>query len=261
MSDVRRKIILVDDVEFSLIKTKQQLKDHYEVFPAISAAKLFEILERITPDLILLDINMPGVDGYEALRRLKADERYSVIPVIFITSRCDEESVFKGLSLGAADHISKPITAPVLIERIENQLKPRDPEDFLPCKERENTSKPIIIAVDDSPPMLRSIHYTLRNLYRVYTLPKPDQLAKLLQNVKPDLFLLDCQMPMLDGYDLIPIIREFPEHKETPILFLTSKRTSEHISSALEFGVREYIIKPFNPKELREKIAKHIKVK
>ncbi|MCL2743289.1 MAG: response regulator [Planctomycetaceae bacterium] len=98
------------------------LKPFYEVFPAPSAAKLFEILEKVLPDLILLDIEMPVMDGYTVIKKLKSDFRFAGIPVIFLTAKNDDYSELEGLDLGAMDYISKPFAAPLLLKRIDNQL-------------------------------------------------------------------------------------------------------------------------------------------
>jgi putative two-component system response regulator len=118
----RKKIILVDDNETNLIVGKNMLKTFHEVFPVDSAAKLFDLLEKITPDLILLDIAMPEMDGYEAINILKADEHHCNIPVIFLTSKSDENSELKGLALGAVDYVRKPFSASLLLRRIDTHL-------------------------------------------------------------------------------------------------------------------------------------------
>ncbi|MDR1309644.1 MAG: response regulator [Deltaproteobacteria bacterium] len=118
----RKKIMLVDDNGANLTMGKNMLKEAYEVYPVPSAAKLFEIMEHVTPALILLDVMMPGMDGYEAIRKLKADQRFREIPVIFLTSKNDETSELEGLSLGAIDYVAKPFSAPLLLRRIENHL-------------------------------------------------------------------------------------------------------------------------------------------
>jgi len=122
MDSARRRIIFVDDVMSYLELGRNMLKTFYEVYPAPSAAKLFEILENIIPDLILLDIEMPEMDGYETIKKLKADKRYADIPVIFLTARNDVNSEREGFDLGAVDYILKPFSAPLLLKRIENQL-------------------------------------------------------------------------------------------------------------------------------------------
>jgi putative two-component system response regulator len=114
--------MLVDDNMANLAIGKNMLKNSYEVYAIPSAAKLFETLRHVTPDMLLLDIMMPETDGYEAIRLLKADARWADIPVIFLTSKTDEGSELEGLSLGAIDYVTKPFSAPLLLKRIENHL-------------------------------------------------------------------------------------------------------------------------------------------
>ena len=260
MENERKKIFLVDDVSFSLVKTKQILKEYYTVFLMDSASGLFEMLEKVKPDLILLDINMPGVDGYETLKKLQNDKRYAEIPVIFLSGRQDEESIIKGLSLGAVDHVPKPYTAEDLHLRISKQLFPQKHEYDLKIDDDKTVSRynrqQSILAVDDSPSMLRSIHFALRNTYKVHTLQKPENIKKVINSIKPDLFLLDYNMPEINGFELVKIIREYPEYSETPIIFLTSENTQEHLKQAISLGSSDYILKPFNANKLRDKIAK-----
>ena len=116
------KIMIVDDNKTNLALGKTILGDHYDVFPLPSAYKLFEFLERVTPDLILLDIDMPGMNGYEAITLLKADRKYSDIPVIFVTAKSSESDEYEGLALGAIDYVTKPFAPTLLLKRIENQL-------------------------------------------------------------------------------------------------------------------------------------------
>jgi len=120
--DKQKIIFIVDDKETNLSVAKDALKDQYRVLNALSAARMFNLLEKITPDLILLDIEMPDMNGYEAIKRLKADERFASIPVIFLTAKIDEKSEQTGFDLGAADYMSKPFSAPLLLKRIEHQL-------------------------------------------------------------------------------------------------------------------------------------------
>jgi putative two-component system response regulator len=118
----RHRIMLVDDNVSNLAIGRSMLKDHYEVFPIPSGRKLFEVLEHVTPALILLDILMPEMDGFEVIRRLKTAGPWDDIPVIFLTSKADEGSELEGLSLGAIDYVAKPFSAPLLLQRIRNQL-------------------------------------------------------------------------------------------------------------------------------------------
>jgi putative two-component system response regulator len=117
-----KTIFVVDDKDTNLMKAKQTLEGQYRVFPIPSAEKMFTILEKISPDLILLDIEMPEMDGYEAIKKLKSNPAFANIPVIFLTSKQDENSELTGFDLGAVDYMSKPFSGPRLLKRIENQL-------------------------------------------------------------------------------------------------------------------------------------------
>ena len=260
---VRKKIIYVDDVNYSLMSVKSRIGNNYDVFPAESSLKLFEFLENIKPDLILLDVNMPDVDGYETIKGLKTDDRYSHIPVIFLTSNSDRESVVKGLSLGAADYIIKPFSTDKLIETIENELHPKISMHASEEKEKEEeviNNKPNVLVVDDVVSMLRAIQYALHDRFKVYVLSKSEDVLDFLKTNKPDLILLDYVMPVLSGFDLIPIIRALPEYKDTPILIITTEGTQEHVNKAMTLGASDFIVKPFKPKELNDKVMKHIRI-
>jgi putative two-component system response regulator len=122
MNNERQTIMLVDDNMASLTMGKNILKDKYNVYPIPSGGKLFELLAKVTPDLILLDVVMPEMDGYEVMRKLKSDSGTRDIPVIFLTSRDDPGNELEGLALGAIDYISKPFSPALLSQRITNHL-------------------------------------------------------------------------------------------------------------------------------------------
>jgi CheY-like chemotaxis protein len=123
---------------------------------------------------------------------------------------------------------------------------------------KEATRRMLVLAVDDSPVVLKSIHSTLIGYYDVHTLGDPMLVEKFLQEVTPELFLLDYKMPGRDGFELVPVIRNFEEHGKTPIIFLTSMGTSDNVSAAAMLGAVDFIVKPFQGNILREKVEKHI---
>ena len=266
MSNERLKIMMVDDDPVILKIGRHFLMDSYEVFPLPSAEKLFQALEKVIPDLILLDIVMPEIDGVEALKRLKADPRFEAIPVIFVTSVGDDKSVFEHLKLGAYSNLTKPFSAEELLARVENCLNDYFPDKPKPIREKvviteesdNNEDKKVILAIDDAPELLRMVYFLLRGEYKVYSLSQPEELEGLLKTIEPDLFLLDYHMPELTGIELIPIIRSFEKHKETPIIFLTTEKSPECFKEAASLGVKDFIRKPIKADVLREKIKKHI---
>ena len=117
---MQKTIFVVDDNDTNLAAAKDALKDHYRVMTMPSASKMFTMIEKLTPDLILLDIEMPEINGFEALGCLK--ETHPDIPVIFLTSIIDAEVEARGFQLGVIDFITKPFSAPVLINRIKTHL-------------------------------------------------------------------------------------------------------------------------------------------
>ena len=122
MKNTREKIIMVDDNITNLTMGSNILRTLYDIIPVPSPVKFFDILEKIKPDLILLDVEMPEMSGYEVIKKLKKDIRFMDIPVIFLTGRKDETSELEGFQLGAVDYVPKPFSAPLLLKRIANQL-------------------------------------------------------------------------------------------------------------------------------------------
>jgi CheY-like chemotaxis protein len=119
MDGQKKLIILVDDNPANLRIGKNVLSEKYTVATAPSAAKLFSLLENNHPVLILLDIDMPGMDGYKAITSLKLKKATKDIPVIFLTGMSDLRDEEKGRSLGAVDYITKPFDPQALIACIE----------------------------------------------------------------------------------------------------------------------------------------------
>jgi class 3 adenylate cyclase len=122
MANERELIIIVDDNPTNLQIGRNTLSGNYDVITVLSAKKMFEALEKNVPALILLDIDMPGMNGYEAIKILKAKKETHSIPVVFLTGKTDTSDELEGLSLGAIDYITKPFIPPLLLKRIEVHL-------------------------------------------------------------------------------------------------------------------------------------------
>ena len=123
MGHFMKTIFIVDDNDTNLMAAKTAMDGAYKTFALPSAEKMFKLLEKITPDLILLDVDMPEMDGFQAMTALKADEKLKPIPVIFLTAKNDAETEIRGFEMGALDFINKPFSAPVLIKRIEAHIE------------------------------------------------------------------------------------------------------------------------------------------
>jgi sigma-B regulation protein RsbU (phosphoserine phosphatase) len=123
VTEKKEKILVVDDTPENLDVVKGILKDDYTLFLAVNGNLALKIAKAQKPDLILLDIMMSELDGYEVIRLLKQDEETNSIPVIFLTAKTEIEDERKGLELGAVDYIMKPISPPILLARIRTQLR------------------------------------------------------------------------------------------------------------------------------------------
>jgi putative two-component system response regulator len=128
----RSSVLIVDDAPENIALITAVLQDSYRTQAARDGRTALQVCARDgRPDLILLDVMMPGMDGYEVCRRLKEDPKTAEIPVIFITARSDAEAEQRGLDLGAVDYITKPISAPILAARVRTHLRLKSMRDFL----------------------------------------------------------------------------------------------------------------------------------
>jgi diguanylate cyclase (GGDEF)-like protein len=127
----KQKILIVDDAPANIRILGQALAEDYQLRIATNGARALEIVKSDTPDIILLDIIMPEMDGYDVCKRLKEDELTRNIPVIFVTGKTDEEHEFRGLELGAVDYIGKPFSIPIVKARVKNHLELKRRGDLL----------------------------------------------------------------------------------------------------------------------------------
>ena len=127
----KETILIVDDTETNIDILSNVLEDSYDVSVAMDGESALEIVRTDPPDLILLDIMMPGMDGYEVCRQLKADEKTKDIPVIFVTAMGEIEDETKGFELGALDYITKPIRPPVVRSRVRSILSLKEKTEQL----------------------------------------------------------------------------------------------------------------------------------
>lgn len=125
------KILIVDDDPASIELIANLFHDQYEVLFALDGEQALEIAARVAPDLILLDVILPGMDGFSVCTQLKADPLTSAIPVLFITGRHDSDAETRGLELGAMDYITKPINPLVVSIRVRNQMELKQARDRL----------------------------------------------------------------------------------------------------------------------------------
>ena len=143
-----KHILIVDDNKTNLVLAKQELSKEYQVTPVLSGMQALQFLEKMHTDLILLDINMPEMDGKETMRRIRENEEWAKIPIIFLTADSSPETEAKCLSDGADDFIAKPFVPQVMKSRISRILELNELRNDLETRLEEKTKEVELVTLN-----------------------------------------------------------------------------------------------------------------
>lgn len=264
--DPRPRVLVVDDVAENLHSMVGVLRDEFATSVASSGVRAIELARRAPPpDLILLDIRMPGMDGYSVLSTLKSDALTADIPVIFLTSLAENDDAAHGLAMGAADYITKPFDPALLRARLRHQLelrryrsRPAVPETVLSTKDERQAS---VLVVDDVPQNIHELLDGLKAHFRVMVANDgPKALAIVAGPNPPDLVLLDIIMPEMDGHEVCRRIKETAIGRLIPVLFVTVVDSTTDKVKGFDLGAADYITKPFDIAEVLARIRTHLEL-
>ncbi len=265
-NDKRARILIVDDVHENLHALMGMLRDDFSLCAATSGEKALELANRQPqPDLILLDIKMPGMDGYSVLSALKLDSSTANIPVMFVSALADAMDEARGLALGVADYITKPVSPALLKARIHNQLELRrfrqNPIRFDIAAPADPANRPTLLVVDDIPENIHELLEALKDDYRIMVARTGAQALDAIQgSAPPDLVLLDIVMPRMDGYEVCKRIKATPAGNRIPIIFVTVINATSEKVKGFDIGAADYITKPFDIDEVRARIRTHLEL-
>lgn len=265
-SDSRPRILIVDDVHENLHALMHILRDEYAISAATRGDKAIELAQRHPqPDIILLDIKMPGMDGYSVLSALKIEPSTADIPVIFISALAEAADNARGLALGVDDYITKPINPDLLKRRIANLLELKrfrsHPMLFDIAAHADPSHSPSLLVVDDVPENIHELLEALKNEYRIMVARNGVQALAAVQGAAPpDIILLDIMMPGMDGYEVCRRIKKTFAGNRIPVIFVTVVDTSEKKVKGFELGAADYITKPFDIDEVRARIRTHLEL-
>ena len=231
---------MVDDQMENIWPLVEHLENEYEIFTATSGQQALDLVfSEEMPDLILLDIVMPGMDGYEVCERLKADEFSRDIPIVFLTEKSHEQEETKGLELGGHDYITKPFSLKVVQARIKAILG-------LKQEMKRRLSPKTILVVDDNPDNIHILVETLEAEYTVkFATNGQDALELAFSADPPDLILLDIMMPGMDGYEVCARLKANADTREIPIIFVTAMNQELNETKGLQLGAVDFVSKPF----------------
>ena len=263
------RILVVDDLETNIKLLEVKLTNqYYEVFTARNGLEALEVLGREKIDIILLDVMMPQMDGFETCRRIKANPKTAYIPVIMVTALSDVENRVNGLNAGADDFITKPIVDVALLARIRSydRLKSlideiRDKgEDGVQFIENRNDSNLItgatILLLDDDIAQCNFIKNTLNEANIIEVDLKKNIDTYLNANI--DLVIVSTQLINIDGLRICVKILNNKITRNIPIIVLIEEADSDIIVKALDLGVSDYIISPLNKEEVRVRVKTQI---
>jgi PAS domain S-box-containing protein len=258
------RILIVDDMPENLHGLISILRDEYAIVAATSGEKALELAHRLPrPDVVLLDIKMPGMDGYSVLARLKSDPDTRDIPVIFVTALSEAADEAKGLELGAADYITKPVNPELLRKRLRTQIELTRYRGHAHLFRNGPLpdGQPTLLVVDDVPENIHGLLTALKNDYRIMVANNGPRAIELVRNAAPpDLVLLDILMPDMDGYEVCSVIKSQPATRHVPVIFVTVVDASLDKVKGFELGAADYITKPFDIDEVRARIRTHIEL-
>lgn len=265
--DVRKaKILIVDDELRNLKLMGAILKNYgYEYEMAANGHEALEKTKSFSPDLILLDIMMPEMDGYEACRRLKENHETRHILIVIVTALDKPEDMAKGFEAGADEFLSKPVNRFELIARIRNLFKIKYLSEevtvrgaALPPRETAPEGKKKILIVEDE----ATIAKMMKKIF------SPDEYAiKIAYNSvnalneaekeMPDIILLDLLLPDMNGLDLLKVFKGMDA--DIPVIIITAMNDLNTKIAGIESGADEYLIKPVNNEELIVRVKSLVK--
>ena len=269
------RILVVDDVEpnVRLLEAKLTL-EYYEVLTAMDGQTAIEIASAERPDIILLDVMMPGMDGFETCRRLKADPVTRHIPVVLVTALDGREDKIRGLEAGADDFVTKPIDDVILFARVKSLVRLKAVMDEL--REREESGRRFgvdtdgagrlrgsggrVLVVDDSALQAGKMIAQLSDEHR--PVHEPDPAAALIAARGPvDLMIVNVSASAFDGLRFIAQARSTEASRRVPILAVVDPADRPRLIKALELGVNDILPRPVDPEELDARARSQIKRK
>jgi two-component system cell cycle response regulator len=278
-----QKILIIEDnkLNLKLIRTIL-LISNFKVFEAENAEVGFQIIEEHHPDIILMDIQLPGMDGLTATRRIKASEAYKHIPVIALTAKAMDGDEQKALAAGCDGYIVKPINTKGFISTLNSciqtsiQESPSQPAKTLPI-ESENVNtldhrikniedafshRRKILIVDDEPLNVDLMEKQLAQYsYDTIVAYCGEDALEIVEKELPDLIILDIVMPGIDGFEVIRAIRANKRTVDIPIILCTVLDSKEQRIRGLNLGADEFLNKPIMFEELVARVRSLIRIK
>jgi two-component system, cell cycle response regulator len=261
------RILVVDDVVPNLKLLEARLTaEYFDVTTATNGTEALAVCARDDCDIVLLDVMMPGMDGFEVCRRLKKDPLTAHIPVVMVTALDQPTDRLKGLEAGADDFLTKPIDEVALVARVRSLARFKMVFDEL--RTRASTSVSLgmqdplihalaedglggrILLVDDRPASADQIVFTLRDKYVVEVEKDPQEALVKAVAGQYDLFIVSLSLQGFDALRLCSQIRSLERTRQFPILCVAEIEDRPRVLRALDLGVNDFLMRPIDGNEL-----------
>jgi two-component system cell cycle response regulator len=261
------RILVVDDMPANVKLLEARLSaEYFDVITASSGAQALEICARSECDLILLDVMMPDMDGFEVCRRLKANPKTHFIPVVMVTALDSPSDRVRGLEAGADDFLTKPVADAVLVARVRSLTRLKMMTDEL--RMRALTSLEIgvqapersavadaglngrILLVDDRPSSYERLAPVLSAEHTVDVEPNPTEALFHAAEGNYDLLIVSLSLENFDGLRLCSQARSLERTRQIPILAIADADNNPRLLRGLEIGVNDYLMRPVDKNEL-----------
>ncbi|RZO65831.1 MAG: PleD family two-component system response regulator [Parvularculaceae bacterium] len=274
------RVLVVDDLEPNVKLLEAKLRaEYFDVLTAFSGQQAIELAIAEQPDIILLDVMMPGMDGFEACQIMKSTPETSHIPVVMVTALDQQADRVQGLIAGADDFLTKPVEDLALFARVRSLTRLKVMTDEL--RMRYATGKSIgvvdqadLIAdiEDDTPPRILVIDDQPAHSARVYELLTAENFEVAIETdpeiaqcrVKRgdfDLVIVNMSIEVIDPLRFCSTIRSFEETRLTPILAIVRQGDTRKLVRALDIGVNDYLTRPVDKNELTARVATQVRRK
>jgi len=269
MSSREVRLLLVDDNVSEIQVMGQMLVDYPDQRFATSGEAALRLARETTPDLIVLDVDMPGMTGFAVCEALKADPVLADVPVILVTSHDASALEVTALQNGAADFVTKPLVAAQLLARVRAQLNTKMLVDDLKrdrlassaAPRQTSVGPPRILIVDDDIAAIHILRHTLATMGDFHFAKSGEAALQLARSLVPDLILLDAHMPGLDGFDVCKSLKAETRFRHVPIVFVTRFSDPQFELRAFDLGAADFIAKPYTAAVLQARMRNLLDLK
>jgi two-component system, cell cycle response regulator len=272
------RVLVVDDVPANVKLLEARLSaEYFDVMTAVSGQEALTICERAECDVVLLDVMMPDMDGFEVCRRLKTSMTTHHIPVVMVTALDQPSDRVKGLESGADDFLTKPVSDVALIARVRSLSRLKMMTDEL--RMRAVTSREIgiesperealaeagrnghILMVDDRPELSDRIQNMLSGEHSVDMERDPTEALFHAAEGNYDLVIVSLDLENFDGLRLCSQLRSLERTRNVPVLAIAEADNNARLVRALEIGVNDYLVRPFDKNEILARARTQIRKK